>query len=47
VPQAQGSGLALEPRIPFANAPRWLFEQLVEHVVSRLMVPDPAAPASG
>jgi len=43
-PQAQGSGLALEPRIPFAKAQRWFFEQLVEHVVSRLMVPDPADP---
>jgi len=43
-PQAQGSGLALEPRTPFANAQRWFFEQLVEHVVSRLMVQDPADP---
>jgi hypothetical protein len=43
-PQAQGSGLALEPRTPFANAQRWFVEQLVTHVVTRLSVPDPADP---
>ncbi len=43
-PQAQGTGLALEPRVPFANAQRWFVERLVEHVVERLAVPDPADP---
>jgi len=43
-PQAEGTGLALAPRIPFANAQRWFYEQLVEHVVSKLTVPDPADP---
>ena len=43
-PQAQGNGLALEPRTPFANAQKWFYQQLVEHVVSRLMVQDPADP---
>lgn len=43
-PQAQGTGLALEPRTPFANAQRWFYQQLVDHVVARLMVPDPADP---
>jgi hypothetical protein len=43
-PQAQGSGLALEPRTPFANAQRWFVDQLVTHVVTRLSVPDPADP---
>lgn len=43
-PQAEGSGLALGPRTPFANAQRWFYQQLVDHVVSRLMVPDPADP---
>lgn len=43
-PQAQGTGLALEPRTPFANAQKWFYQQLVEHVVSRLTVPDPADP---
>lgn len=43
-PQAEGTGLALAPRIPFANAQRWFYEQLVEHVVSKLAVPDPADP---
>jgi Protein of unknown function (DUF1552) len=43
-PQGLGTGLALEPRTPFANAQRWFFQQLVEHVVARLMVPDPADP---
>jgi hypothetical protein len=43
-PQAEGSGLALAPRIPFANAQKWFFSQLVEHVVSKLTVPDPADP---
>src|SRR6185436_4704421 len=39
-----GSGLALGPRTPFANAQKWFFQQLVEHVLRRLMVPDPADP---
>jgi len=43
-PQAEGSGLALGPRTPFANAQRWFYERLVEHVVSRLTVQDPADP---
>jgi hypothetical protein len=43
-PQAQGTALSLDPRTPFANAQRWFYERLVEHVVSRLMVQDPADP---
>jgi hypothetical protein len=43
-PQADGNGLALGPRTPFANAQKWFFDQLVQHLVSRLMVPDPADP---
>ena len=32
-------------RVPFANAQRWFTQQLVDHLISRLMVPDPADPA--
>lgn len=43
-PQADGATLAPAPRAPFARAQRWFYEQLVEHVVSKLTVPDPADP---
>jgi hypothetical protein len=43
-PVAQGAGLALETRTAFANAQRWFVERLVENVVDRLAVPDPADP---
>ena len=43
-PQAQGTSLSLDTRTPFANAQRWFYERLVEHVVSRLTVQDPADP---
>lgn len=43
-PQAAGSALEMSTRMPFANAQRWFVEQLVDHLVSRLMVPDPADP---
>ena len=44
-PQAEGSGLALGPRTPFANAQRWFYERLVEHVVEPLSrTQDPADP---
>lgn len=32
----------LATREPYANAQRWFFEKLVEHVITRLDVPDPA-----
>jgi hypothetical protein len=44
-PQADGTGLAMAVRVPFANAQRWFTQQLVDHLISRLMVPDPADPA--
>jgi len=43
-PVAEGTGLALATRVPFAKAQRWFYEQLVEHVVSKLTIPDPADP---
>jgi hypothetical protein len=43
-PGSTGSGLSLETRVPFANAQRWFVEQLVNNVISKLTVPDPADP---
>jgi hypothetical protein len=43
-PQADGNGLAMSVRVPFANAQRWFTQQLADHLLSRLMVPDPADP---
>ena len=43
-PQADGTGLQMDARVPFANAQRWFVQQLVDHVISRLTVPDPADP---
>jgi hypothetical protein len=43
-PGSSGSGLSLQTRTPFANAQKWFVDKLVTHVVSALMVPDPADP---
>lgn len=41
-PQQIGPGsFNMTAREPFANAQRWFFEKLVEHVITRLDVPDP------
>ena len=45
-PQISGGVAQMEARTPFANAQRWFIEQLVEHVITRLDVDDPAAPGS-
>jgi len=45
-PQISGPDVNYEARTPFANAQRWFIEQLVEHVITRLDVDDPAAPGS-
>lgn len=43
-PQTGANGPNLQTRAPFANAQKWLVDQLVTHVVSQLNVPDPADP---
>jgi len=45
-PQISGPDVNYTAREPFANAQRWFVEQLVEHVITRLDVDDPAAPGS-
>lgn len=43
---ASGFDVNYDARTPFANAQRWFVEQLVEHVITRLDIDDPAAPGS-
>lgn len=45
-PNIQNGVAEMTTRAPFARAQRWFVEQLVEHVVSRLDVDDPASPGS-
>lgn len=45
-PQISGSTVNYEARVPFANAQKWFIKQLVDNVVTRLDVDDPAAPGS-
>jgi hypothetical protein len=45
-PQVSGGVAEMGVRRPFAKAQRWFVEQLVEHVITRLDVDDPAAPGS-
>lgn len=41
---SSGTTANLETRAPFAKAQRWFVEQLVEHTLQHLLVPDPADP---
>jgi hypothetical protein len=45
-PNIQGGVAEMETRRPFAKAQRWFVQQLVDNVIARLDVDDPAAPGS-
>lgn len=45
-PQISGDSTNMTAREPFANAQRWFIQMLVDHVITRLDVEDPANPGS-